>query len=424
MAQTVIGIFDSATEAQQAIQQLVSNGFMRDQIDVSAQATTQQGGTSGQLEGDNSHSNFFKSLFDDHKEANTYSEVARRGRVVTVHASSSEQAQSAARILDQYGAVDVNERTGYYGNTADRSASNMEAGTSIPIIEEELQVGKRVVETGGVRLRSRIIERPVEEHLRLREEHVHLERHAVNRPVNEADLSNFKEATIELTEHAEVAIVNKEARVVEEVIISKKVEEQEQIITDSVRSTDVEVERLSASQAQQQLSDAHVGVGEDATFLDQSHQDWQNTLVRMEKVEDDYQVAEDDPDVRGWDVITNAGEKIGEVDELIVDTSAMKVRYLDVEIDNNLLDTDERHILIPIGSASLDRDKHHVKVTYLEKASLANYPAYNGASISRDYEHKIMSALSPTYQTGSISNDRFYEGEHFDADRFSGTKRL
>lgn len=412
MTQTVIGIFDSANEAQNAVDQLVSNGFTRADIDISRQNTS---GSANTYDDNDNHGNFFKSLFDDKDEASNYSKVARGGTLVTVHAQSKQEAEQAAGILDQYGAVDANERAMQYGNRAGND-------TSIPVIEEHLQVGKQVVETGGVRLRSRIIERPVEEQLRLREEHVHIERHAVNRPVSEADLNSFKETTIELTEHAEVPIVAKEARVVEEISISKEIEEREEVIRDTVRSTDVEVENLSADQAQQRFAGA--GIGDDSAFLDQSHQGWQNALVRMEKIEDDYKVAEDDPDVRGWDVVSSRGEKIGEVDELIVDTSAMKVRYLDVELEDDLLDIDDRHILIPIGSATLDRDNNHVIVANIDRTSLASYPAYNGASITRDYEHKVMSALSPTYQAGSISNDKFYEGDHFNTDRFSGSKRF
>ena len=69
---------------------------------------------------------------------------------------------------------------------------------------------------------------------------------------------------------------------------------------------------------------------------------------------DDYQVSEGDPDVRGWDVIASDGRKIGEVDELLVDTQAMKVRYLDVDLSDEVIANaggEDRHVLIPIGYA-------------------------------------------------------------------------
>jgi stress response protein YsnF len=115
---------------------------------------------------------------------------------------------------------------------------------TIPIIEENLEVGKREVETGGARITTNIVEKPVEETVNLREEHVHIERTPVDRPVSSSDLDTFKEGQIELTEHAEVPVVNKEARVVEEVNISKDVEEREETIRDTVRNTEVEAERI------------------------------------------------------------------------------------------------------------------------------------------------------------------------------------
>mgnify|MGYP002777669957 FL=1 len=230
---------------------------------------------------------FFRSLFgmnddddddDRRRRADDYSEVGRRSSIVTVHAQSSDEAERAAEILDEYGAVDIDERAASYRNnvmgsdytgsgygssgTMGYTNTNVTGETdettrhsysenqdvtgerSIPIIEENLQVGKREVETGGVRVRSRIIERPVEESLRLRQERVHVERNPVNRPATDADLRNFQETEIELTERSEQPVVSKEARVVEEVTLGKEVDERVETIRDTVRSTDVEVENL------------------------------------------------------------------------------------------------------------------------------------------------------------------------------------
>lgn len=116
-------------------------------------------------------------------------------------------------------------------------------GGAIPVIEETMQVGKKVVETGAARLRSRIVEKPVEESIRLREEHIRVERNAVNRPATEADFANFKEGEVEMTERAEIPVVGKEARVVEEVRLGKEVEEREETIHGTVRKTEVDVEQ-------------------------------------------------------------------------------------------------------------------------------------------------------------------------------------
>jgi len=269
MSQTVIGIFDSASEAQNAVQQLVTTGFNRESIDVSAQNTSGSTTSSTRDDDNDGISGFFSSLFggNDNDEARAYSHVARQGAVVTLHAQSREEAMRAAEILDRSGAVDVDERASQAGfmnssgnsfNTpGDRDTTSNRDFTgdrditgdrSIPIIEENMQIGKREVETGGVRLKSRIVERPVEEHLRLREEHVNVQRNPVNRPASEADLNTFREGSIELTEHAEVPVVNKEARVVEEITLNKEVEERDEVIRDTVRKTEVDIDQLGRNE--------------------------------------------------------------------------------------------------------------------------------------------------------------------------------
>ena len=281
MALTVIGIFDHATEAQQAVEQLVSNGFSRGSIDLSANnGTTAGSSASGALIPDR-HSNtsgtrteeivddtkdvgsgigsFFSSLFGDgDDDRNKYTQVADQGSVVTVHATTDDEAERAADILDDAGAVDVNERAAQYGNTAApvvgagvptamTGTRSVDGDQTIKVIEENLEVGKRTVDTGGVRLRSRIIAKPVEESVRLREERVTVQRTPVSRPASAADLDAFKEGEVTLTEQAEVPVVSKTASVVEEISVGKQVTEREEVVRDTVRRTDVEVEQLGGN---------------------------------------------------------------------------------------------------------------------------------------------------------------------------------
>ncbi len=117
---------------------------------------------------------------------------------------------------------------------------------AIPVIEEDLVVGKRTVDQGGVRLYRRVVEVPVEESVQLREEHVTVDRIAVDRPVTNADAA-FQSRTIELTETAEEAVVAKDARVVEEVVVGKNAVERTETIHDTVRHTEVVVEELPAA---------------------------------------------------------------------------------------------------------------------------------------------------------------------------------
>jgi len=111
----------------------------------------------------------------------------------------------------------------------------------LPVVEEQLRVGKRDAERGSVRVRSYVVERPVTEEVSLRSEHVNVERRPVDRALT-GDDDAFRERTIEAVEHSEEAVVSKEARVVEEVAVTKDVSERTETVRDTVRRQDVKVE--------------------------------------------------------------------------------------------------------------------------------------------------------------------------------------
>jgi uncharacterized protein (TIGR02271 family) len=116
---------------------------------------------------------------------------------------------------------------------------------AIPVVEEQLQVGKREVEKGGVRIQTTQTERPVQASVNLREEQVNVERHRVDRPATAADLNQpGRNAAVEVTATSEVPVVSKEARVVEEVVVNKDVKQHTETVRDSVRKTDVKVEKI------------------------------------------------------------------------------------------------------------------------------------------------------------------------------------
>jgi uncharacterized protein (TIGR02271 family) len=74
---------------------------------------------------------------------------------------------------------------------------------------------------------------------------------------------------------------------------------------------------------------------------------------------DDFQVASNDPDVRGWDVIASDGKKIGKVDELLVDSNAREVRYLSVDLDRGLLSgrSHSGHAIVSVDEVRLDQSR-------------------------------------------------------------------
>ena len=129
----------------------------------------------------------------------------------------------------------------------------------------------------------------------------------------------------------------------------------------------------------------------------------------------EFEVADDNPDVRGWTVRGSDGQALGTVFELIVELEALKVRYLDVELDSRFqINEHESHILLPIGVAALDDDGDNVFVPALNAESVLNYPPYAEIQITREYEEAMLRALS--LETGP--SDQFYERDCYDASGF------
>ena len=118
-----------------------------------------------------------------------------------------------------------------------------------------------------------------------------------------------------------------------------------------------------------------------------------------------YRVADGEPDIRGWDVVASDGRRLGKVDDLLVDTQANKVRYVDVDVEGG-----GRHITVPIGYARLEADRHQVLVDRLGDEQLQGLPNYERGRMTPDYEEQVGRAWSLNPSTGT--NDR-YEHEAF-----------
>jgi uncharacterized protein (TIGR02271 family) len=351
MAKTIVGLFDTFAEAQDAVQDLVNKGFSRDTISIAANNATGEytqstpsgeewsgtatgaaagatiGGIGGLLVGVGALTipgigpvvaagplitaltgagigavagGLIGALTDigvPEEEAGYYAEGVRRGGTLVILTAEENMVDRAIDILEAHNAVNVEQRvsawkqsgwTGYNPTAKPYTTneitreleryltkpSTVAAGaaaastrpmpsqqtrrdtavtggkeTTLPVIEEEMQVGKRMV-ARGVRVYSRVTEKPVEEQVQLRKEHVSVERRPVNRALSDTDRDAFKEGTIEMTETSEEAVVSKQARVVEEVVVRKDAQERTETVRDTVRRTDVEVEKLGAEQGQ------------------------------------------------------------------------------------------------------------------------------------------------------------------------------
>lgn len=148
----------------------------------------------------------------------------------------------ASRAVDQVAGTNISGA--HPEHEAGRAGMVGAAGRdeTIQLAEERLRIGKREAHAGRVRVRSYVVETPVEEQVRLREERVHVERHAVDRAAtgNEAEL--FRERVIEAEERVEEAVVGKEVRVTGEVVVNREVDERTETVRDTVRRTEVEVD--------------------------------------------------------------------------------------------------------------------------------------------------------------------------------------
>jgi uncharacterized protein (TIGR02271 family) len=164
--------------------------------------------------------------------------------------------EPALEVLERSDAVDIDERAeswrqgGWSGEaserrpdlpTGDLHTDLTEDEGVLPVAEEELRVGKQEVGGRGVRVRSYIVERPVEEQVALRDETVRVERRPVDRPFEPGDAA-FVEREIEAVERDEEAVVSKQARVVEEIALRKDVDTRTETVRDTVRKQEVEVE--------------------------------------------------------------------------------------------------------------------------------------------------------------------------------------
>ena len=195
-------------------------------------------------------------------DAKTYDEgVQAGGTLVTVRVDEG-MASDVERVMGIGGmtggtGMGSTSTTGMVGNTATTgstgyvapaaamgataaAATTGRASDTIQVVKEELAVGKREVEQGGVSITSRVVETPVEQQVNLRQESVQVERRPVNQPVAGADA--FRNQTIEARATSEEAVVAKEARVVEEIGLRKQATETTQTVRDTVRETKVDIQ--------------------------------------------------------------------------------------------------------------------------------------------------------------------------------------
>jgi uncharacterized protein (TIGR02271 family) len=156
----------------------------------------------------------------------------------TTSSTSSDTSYTAPATSDTTSTTTTNRDAGYVGVAKDSGEF------VVPVVEEQINIAKQQVQGGGVRVTTSVSETPVNEQVTLHEEHVNVERRPVDQVVDPSRIDQLREGTFEVREMAEQAVVNKQARVVEEVVINKEANERTENIQDTVRRTDVNVEQL------------------------------------------------------------------------------------------------------------------------------------------------------------------------------------
>lgn len=263
-------LYDTRAEAERAAARLTGEaGVAPPDVSVIARET---GATGSAAPSDTGFLAALKSIFVTDKDREGYSEAVRRGGFLLTARVDQAGADRVMDILEEHGAVDLDERQrawqaeGWTGRQASAATQALTDGTviatgdvvaggeaasraaatggeeRIPLGEEQLRVGKRLAQGGRVRVRSYVVETPVEETVTLRDEHVSVERRTVDRAPTQADEVLFSERVIEATESDEEAVVSKTAHVTGEVVVSKTADERVETVRDTVRRTEVEVE--------------------------------------------------------------------------------------------------------------------------------------------------------------------------------------
>ena len=252
--QTIVAVYDTPAHAELAVQDMLAAGVPEAAIERHAQEGTYAGRASSPVTRSTEGQGFWSSLFGGEPDHDTtvYDRSVQGGSNAVSVKTPDEHVTRVTEILESHHPIDIDERAGSYGLTqtasrtaiaAGATAAARAGGNTLQLSEETLSVGKRVVNRGTTRIRRFVVETPVEEQVRLREEHVSIERRPVTdgRAVTGAD---FSDKVIEVTETGEEAVAGKTARVREEVSIRKDASDRVETVRDTVRREDVEIVKV------------------------------------------------------------------------------------------------------------------------------------------------------------------------------------
>jgi len=252
--QCVVAVYNSRNDAENAYRSVLDTGVSEDRVRLSNPEGSQAPGPAGAADSDGG--SFWDWLFgsdvpeDDRRRYQSH--MARGGTAVSVFVdtSSTENLERVEELLERYNPVEMHDEnvedstaavsgaarttTGQAGN----AAQGAEREQVIPLPEEELKVGKRATETIK-RIRTYVVEEPVQKDVQLRDERTVIER----RPATGAAPGQPMEREYEVRELHEVPVVQKDVRVGEELVVRKEATERTERVDDTVKKTKVDIDR-------------------------------------------------------------------------------------------------------------------------------------------------------------------------------------
>jgi len=253
----IVTLFDTADHAGAAKSNLEKAGFSKDDISVVSAAELPKSASA--LREPGLWHRLFGSDIEQH-EAEVYAKAVETGGVVLTLRAADPDVPMAMGILNQHNMVDVQERAVAHGllDENETVSAAPAVAAAIPakpltkdvskeqvlrLAEEQLEVGKKLVEQGTTRIRRFVTEKPAEASVTLHEEHAQVVRRAITDPSYVQDI-DWSDTTVEVIETAEQAVVSKSSHIAEEVVVGKTGSDHVETVRDTVRRQQVEVERV------------------------------------------------------------------------------------------------------------------------------------------------------------------------------------
>ena len=278
----IVTMFNTVTQAEGAKRSLLKAGFPDSDIDILS-------GDRLQSEGHNArHPGIWQRLFGDtvdKDQADVYSKAMDKGGVVLTLRAEEEDLAKAMTILHSHDSVDMPERmkssltdpserelmTGereesvtdrnFAGETDDRYEEPVRTSLTgdetedeiLRLAEEQIEVGKRLVSEGSTRVRRYTVTDQVSEDVSLHEQHADVFRRAIDEPAYLGEV-DWAEKTVEIAESHEQPVINKTARVKEEVVVRTDTNERTETVNDTVRRQEVDIDRTTPEMNERALS--------------------------------------------------------------------------------------------------------------------------------------------------------------------------